>query len=102
MKHPTVTATFAAVIFAAGATSLAQPAEAVASVVCKKMTWGYSKRPIRAMAKLMAVNNWRTKAGPTWNTWALAKARTRACRKEGKLWNCVAKAQPCRKLGIKN
>jgi hypothetical protein len=66
------------------------------------MTWGFSKRPVRAMAKLLARQNWRANAGPAWNTWALAKDRSEYCRKDGNLWNCGAKGRPCRKPGVTN
>ena len=42
---------------ATGATSLPGPAKAGANVVCKPMTWGYGKRSVRAIAKLLAHKN---------------------------------------------
>ena len=48
------TAALAAIIAATGATSLPGPAKAGANVVCKPMTLGYGKRPVRAIAKLLA------------------------------------------------
>lgn len=94
-------AALAAVIAAPGAASLVGPAEAGANVVCKQMTSGHSRRPVHGMAQLVAINKWRTLAGPAWNRWAHAKNRSTTCHKAGNWWHCVAKARPCRKLGVK-
>ncbi len=82
---------------------------ASAGVVCKGMVWGEAFSPSKPIARIKARMAWKTNAGPGWNNTALAKKKSRICRKEyqnhghravKQKWRCVFKGHPCKKLGI--
>lgn len=82
---------------------------ASAGVVCKSMVWGEAFSPSKPMARIKARMAWKANAGPGWNNTALAKQKSRVCRKEfqnhghgaaKQKWRCVFKGRPCKKLGI--
>lgn len=101
MKRTLTFAALATCATLAAVTALPVKSEAGANVICKSMTWGNAKHAVRATAKSIAYNNWKSAAGPGWNNWALATSRSKRCRKQGSDWACVRKGKPCKTLGMK-
>lgn len=82
---------------------------ASAGGVCKGMVWGEAFNSSKPIARIKARMAWKANAGPGWNNIALAKQKSRVCRKEFRnhghgaakqKWRCVFKGRPCKKLGI--